>query len=441
MLSSLPETLDETYERMLCNINCHSIEDARRILTLLCFAHRPLTVRELIDGIAVELNNSTGLNPKRRLLDSDSILDVCGGFIDISLGADHTIDPFHEEKEDLTSTVRIAHFSVQEYLESERIQHQKAAKFSLIRATSHAEIAQICLLYLLEPGLSSSTLDASILKEYPLAHYAAMHWHDHYKNSASFTPELSDCILRLFQRQNSFATWVRLHDIAKSWKTRIDFSRPLNQIPAPIYYASFLGLNQALHALICTEDPESPTISALPFASNSKVLKQINAQVGDYGSALQAASDQGHEKVVQLLLDRGADVNAQGGYYGTALQAASRYGHEKVVQLLLDRGADVNAQGEYHSNALQAASYEGHEKVVQLLLDRGADVNAQGEYHSNALQAASYEGHEKVVQILLDKGAFNAECMKDAWRAAIFSCNGRMIQLLREHDQELGHSI
>ena len=46
-------------------------------------------------------------------------------------------------------------------------------------------------------------------------------------------------------------------------------------------------------------------------------------KVGEYGNALQAASVSGHEKVVQMLLDQGADVNAQGGEYGNALQAAS----------------------------------------------------------------------------------------------------------------------
>jgi hypothetical protein len=44
-----------------------------------------------------------------------------------------------------------------------------------------------------------------------------------------------------------------------------------------------------------------------------------------------------------MLLDKGADVNAQGGDYGNALQAASAGGHEAVVKLLLDKGADVNA--------------------------------------------------------------------------------------------------
>jgi ankyrin repeat protein len=31
----------------------------------------------------------------------------------------------------------------------------------------------------------------------------------------------------------------------------------------------------------------------------------------------------GHEAIVKLLLEKGADVNAQGGLYGNALQAAS----------------------------------------------------------------------------------------------------------------------
>ncbi|KAH7394829.1 ankyrin repeat-containing domain protein [Pyrenochaeta sp. MPI-SDFR-AT-0127] len=99
----------------------------------------------------------------------------------------------------------------------------------------------------------------------------------------------------------------------------------------------------------------------------------VNAQEGVFGNTIYAASDRGHEQVVKLLLDEGAD-------------AASWRGDEQVVKLLLDRGADVNAQGGEYGNALQMASVEGEEKVVELLLDRGANVNAQGGEYDNALQ-------------------------------------------------------
>ena len=46
--------------------------------------------------------------------------------------------------------------------------------------------------------------------------------------------------------------------------------------------------------------------------------------------------------MVQLLLDKGADVNLTGVFYGCALDVASAKGHENIVQLLLDKGADVN---------------------------------------------------------------------------------------------------
>ncbi len=272
LLSSLPQSLDETYERMLCNIDHYLIEDARRILTLLCFASRPLTVQEVIDGVAVKIVNSTGLNRKRRLQDSNDVREICIGFIDIGLGADHTTETYHEEE--LTRTVRIAHFSVQEYLESERIRHQKAAIFSLTSLTAHGEIAQICLIYLLEHGLSSSNLDQSLVEEFPLAKFAAMYWYHHYQNTAKHDPGLEDSILKLFQHQNSFATWVKLHDIDRPWDTSINFRRELDDIPDPMYYASLLGLDQALHNLVISEKFESITISALPSAPASNVSKK-----------------------------------------------------------------------------------------------------------------------------------------------------------------------
>jgi hypothetical protein len=124
------------------------------------------------------------------------------------------------------------------------------------------------------------------------------------------------------------------------------------------------------------------------------------------GDALQIPSERGYEKVVQILIDAGADINAHRGFYGNALQAASFGGHERIVQMLIDAGADVNfrEKGPY-CTSLQAASERGHEKIVRILVDAGADVNAQGSYFGNALQAALEGGYENIVQMLIDAGA------------------------------------
>ena len=387
---------------MLCNIDQDLIKDASRIFTLLCFASRPLTLRELIDGIAVEINESIGLNKDYRLEDYNDIHNICPGFIDINLAADQTSETYDEKN--LSLTVQIAHFSVQEYLESIRIRHQRAAIFGLTSVTAHAEIAQICLVYLLEHDLARSELDQSILKEYPLAYFAAMYWYHHYKRTTNFASGLDHLVSRLFQQKGSFMTWVKLYDMDQNREESVNLDRTSDNIADPVYYTSLLGLDKALYNLISTRQLESREIPAKSSTSTLEASKLINAQGGYFGNALQAASYLGHEKVVQFIFDRGADVNAQGGLFSNALYSASGRGHEKVIQLLLDRGADVHAQVGYFGNALQMALYAGHETIIQLLLDRGADVNAQGGYFGNALQAASIAGYEKVVQLLLNNG-------------------------------------
>ncbi|KAJ5538160.1 hypothetical protein N7494_007639 [Penicillium frequentans] len=73
-----------------------------------------------------------------------------------------------------------------------------------------------------------------------------------------------------------------------------------------------------------------PSIVATPDDKNEF------AHLGRYldGNSLSVASYRGHDKIVQMLLERGADINAQSGYYGNLLCATSSEGHHKILQML-----------------------------------------------------------------------------------------------------------
>jgi ankyrin repeat protein len=53
---------------------------------------------------------------------------------------------------------------------------------------------------------------------------------------------------------------------------------------------------------------------------------------------------QGFERLVEMLIEQGADVNAHGGDCGNALLAASWAGHEPLVEVLIKRGVNINAR-------------------------------------------------------------------------------------------------
>ena len=69
------------------------------------------------------------------------------------------------------------------------------------------------------------------------------------------------------------------------------------------------------------------------------------------------------------------DVNCKGEFQLTPMHRAAWNGNKNVMQLLLDRGAELNAVDQDGWTPLHGATLHGHKDVVQLLLERGADPN------------------------------------------------------------------
>ncbi|KIK56733.1 hypothetical protein GYMLUDRAFT_777945 [Collybiopsis luxurians FD-317 M1] len=93
---------------------------------------------------------------------------------------------------------------------------------------------------------------------------------------------------------------------------------------------------------------ESLTKKILMDSSNSFLLwrrqYESNQTWGNewrIGTALYYAAENGLEKTVENILMEKRDVNAQGGRYGNALQAAVQKGNKAVVKLLVENGADM----------------------------------------------------------------------------------------------------
>ncbi|GAB7364764.1 hypothetical protein MBLNU230_g5562t1 [Neophaeotheca triangularis] len=408
-LDGLPATLDETYKRVLLDIEEMYRDHALTLLQWLAYAHSPPTLGELVEAAVTDPIHESSIDTDNRG-DLEDTLNILTGLVtvvesketdvDSDSDSDSEIEPstpgassiileqadVASHSPDLTpdTRVRLAHFSVKEYLESKRILESDARHFHLESGTGHRTLAQSCLTYL--RYYSESTEKTSTdedLDKFPLLKYGAESWFYHSALQQSVQVDREVLFLQLEEARRD---WLLIYDPDAYPSGSFNVPDRMESGSA-VYYASVLGLLAVVSDL-------------LGSGAN------VNAQGGTYGNALQAASARGYTEVVQLLIDNGADVNARGGSYSNnALEAASVEGYTEVVQLLIDKGADVNAQDGYYGNALQAASVGGYTEVVQLLIDKGADVNAQGGEYGNALQAASVGGYTEVVQLLIDEGA------------------------------------
>jgi len=426
-LASLPPTLDETYDRILSAINEDDSKYAARILRWLTFSSRPLLVEEISEIVAIDVERDPMFDRQEVLEDPLEALNICSSLVTLVAS-----EEFGEEFSDVasghvsdsaTEVIVLAHFSVKEYLISERIRQGRAARYSMQDVSCNEIITKSCLGYLLQFQQQSEPLSEENIQDYKLARYSAEFWTTHAQAAMNETETWSQLAMELLLTENgAYLNWIRIHDIDDAY-SGTNFRKTLSTVPAPLYYATRTGLTNVVSLLL-----------------ENKV--DVNAQGGLFGNALEAASRQGHEQVVRMLLDEGADINALGGQFGNALQAASWQGHEQLVRLLLDKDINADVQSGHLNGALLVAAHHGHERVVRLLLGEGADVNAEGGYHGSALQAAAARGHEQVVRLLLDEGAdINAQGghLGNALQAAAIDWreNERLVQLLLDRGADI----
>ena len=374
ILEELPETLDETYERILREINKANREQARHLLQCLTVALRPLRVEELAEILAIELNAPSHggipqLNPNWRWADHhQAVLSTCSSLIAIVGDGDSKV-------------VQFSHYSVKEYLTSDRLARSSwdVSRYHIVLVHAHTTFAQACLgvLLRLDDGANEDNVG-----DIPLVKYAAKYWFDHvgFEKVAS---RIRDAMEYFFDADKPhWEAWCRVQMIDEGWFL-------LLQEPSPLYYASLGGFLDLAEHLV------------------GKHPEHINERGGRMWTPLAAALDGKHFEVAELLYRNGADVGVRVSEHvtDTPLHVAAESGRCDIVRWLLDRGADVNAPEKNLRTPLHLAAEQGMLAVAHLLLERDAEVDARDDMERTPLHFASQQGHLGLVSLLLEHHA------------------------------------
>jgi ankyrin repeat protein len=428
ILEKLPKTLDETYERVLKNINENNRDDARRLLHCLAVAIRPLRVEELAEILAFDFDDVEGGIPKFcadwQLKDQEgAVLSTCSSLISVVDGHDSDVYPPRKCR-----VVQFAHFSVKEFLLSDRLASsvREVSRYHILPGPAHTTLAQACLglfLHMEDPPYRKS-VDRSALAKYAAEHWAA---HTQFEDVSS---RVRDGIWSLFNPNKQH--FVRWRDLCDEWSD--------GDPPNPLYYASLYGFHDLVEH----------------FVINHPQL--VNTIYGEYNTPLLAALSGNHLQLAEFLLRHGGKVDRRGWNKRTALHTVIaelwkmddavlpdiilfllKHGArvdprdrdlrtplhlaalrdslaDEAAQLLLDHGADVDAcdgEGKTPLHLLFEEDFDDWDrlrdigpKFVCLFLEHGANVNAQDQHGNTPLYLAMEEELWEAARILLENGAY-----------------------------------
>jgi ankyrin repeat protein len=406
IFESLPKSVFEAYERILDKSENHPI--VRQALSIIFAARRPLTLSEM--NVALSIDDKTKSNHELDLEEEEDfrsrLRTWCGLFISI-----------YEDR------IYFLHQTAREFLSARAplpagILSESIWQHSIVSQNAHRILAETCVLYLdlLNNRASPlSTAEGSDLQVHSFLDYSAKEWGSHYLEAhIGADADITPATLRICRPDSrAWSAWFKVF-----WK----FTRfPSTDNFTSIMIASYFGL-------------EGMTIALLEQGAD------FDAKETGRGLApLSWATIKGHDTIVKLLLQKGADLETKDHYGRTPLIYAVRFGHMDIVNLLLKKGADfevknytdkapvsyaipcghkattinsILAQGpefDVSDNCgrtlLSYVAQNGHDAVVKLLLAEGADFEVDDCCGRTPLSYAVENGHHTVMNLLLEKGA------------------------------------
>ena len=401
-LTSLPLTLHDAFDEMIARIQ-RQPEGRRRLamhtLTWLTHAMSPLTVTELSEALAIRPGQKS-LN-RRYCPSQKSILSCCLGLV--------TVD---EE----SSSVRLAHYSIQEYLRDRGTE---------IFPSAEDELAEKCLTYLFLDPLSRGCCEfaheiPARMKDYPFLQYATHYWGHHTRQCRSGKP--LKLAVQLLNSQPRRAMSTQIYNFSRGLRNKYWVPDEVNSLTG-LHLASSFGLEDAARDILASGNVEidaetrmgTTALIGAAAAGHVQTVRLLLREKADtsktnwYGTALHCAAEAGQCESIRVLLDAGMAVDCRDPFQRTSLHCAVGMGRTSAVALLLRRGADPTAPDEDGRTPVHHA-VEGDfaRQTLPFLVEHGVDINKKI-LGSTMLHNAAKEGYTNKVDVLLANGA-DVEC-------------------------------
>ncbi|KAF5576273.1 ankyrin protein [Fusarium pseudocircinatum] len=432
----IADALTQAYKETMDRINQQQPDHiilAKKVLFWIARAKRELTVQELQHALAM---SSVQCEPCEADLPFDeTLVTVCAGLVAV---------------DEAKKTIQLVHYTVQEYLNQRPCQ---------LLPVTELDIARACLAYLsfssFEGGYYGSWYGMEHrLRSYPFYHYAAKNWGHHARDSSISVDELIEHFSPGTQLMKSVCVLLVR-------ESPISYPRPRST--SRLHIAAYFGLENIVQKLLLTCSQADPTddtnrtpLSYAAEQGHETVIKLLIDNGADRDSRgtgkyqhegrtpISFAAEKGHEAAVRTLINREACLHlACGTKFGrgwTPLSYATRCGHKAIVTLLLESGAELEYDNSGRT-ALSHAAEKGHKDIVSFLLQQSADpdlrMTCSEEFGRTALSFAAQNGYQDIVQLLLNASTNELDSTDGSGISPLsYASNGgheTIVSLLLEH--------
>lgn len=263
---------------------------AKQTLSWITCAMRPLTTSELQHALAVEEGRADFREDN--ISDVEDIVSVCAGLV--------TVD---EE----SGTIRLVHYTTQEYFERTQTQWFPDAE---------SDITNICVTYLSFSvfGTGFCETDAEFeerLDFNPLYDYAAHNWGKH----ACKVQKCNQGVIEFLQNAKKMEASSQVLLVDSKTLRYANYSQGAPRDVTGLHLAAYFGIHTAVSRLL-------------------QLLQDADLDDSYVRTPLSWAAENGHKDVMQLLLEKGANIETKDKEGWMPLLYAAVKGYETIAKLL-----------------------------------------------------------------------------------------------------------